>query len=1165
MPLRRPLSLLSVAAVVGGALLAVPVSASASAARAAITAPSAVTAPPAVAAPSASTAATNRPQPSRTPKLPAVYPVPQSMKAHGGPATLGVAVALVATADADQSAVDAVNASLSAAGVTSIDKVATLDAAPGKEPAVVVGGDATATALGVTDASALAAEGYVLATGKIKGRTVIALDGHDATGTYYAAQTFRQLLTGSGKKLAVPGVQIRDWPALPIRGVIEGFYGTPWSHAARLSQLDFYGAHKMDTYVYSPKDDPYLRAQWRDPYPADQLAQLKELVTRATADHVNFTYAVSPGLSVCYSSAADEQALVAKFQSLWDIGVRDFAIPLDDISYTTWNCDADKTKFGTGGAAAGAAQSYLLNAVQRDFIATHAGVARLQMVPTEYSDTAGSVYKTAIKAQLDPAIIVEWTGVGVIAPVITRAQAAAAKSVFGHDILLWDNYPVNDYVTGRLLLGPYVGRDAGLGTSLVGNTANPMIQPEASKIALFSVADYSWNDTAFDPQTSWQASITELSGGDRQARAALAAFADLEHYSRIDTVQAPVLAAKTATFWQQWEAGSPSAAYAMDRYLSIIATIPTTLAARMNDPAFIADAQPWLAAAGDWGKAARAALQMLRDERLGHGALAVAERATVNALVTQAKSHNYVGLGGAAVPVSVGDGVIDTFVTSALAENDRWLGLAGRHVTGLTSMSTYQTNTVDKMVDGDDSTYYWTAAPPAIGDYIGVDLGGVQRVSSVAIHMGKPGSPNDFLSVGVVEYSVDGVSWTTAATTVHSAEVQVNFPAGAQARFVRLRSTASQTNWVVVREFTVTGPDSQTLTVSGTPGAATGSSLAAAADGSPDSVYRAASAPAAGDALVVALPTAKALQKVAVLGTGSAAVQIGSGNNWTTIGSLAKGYTELPAHGQTVDRIRLLWAAGSAAPQIAEVIPWYADTPAVDLVLPSAAVEVTAGMSAAVPIVIAARRPSDTTVRVTAKEPRGVTVRPAGSSLAVLRGGQPTLTLTITGRTRGSYQVPITVTPRSGGAVTGMLAVNVHPAVSDTNVAAAAAGATATASSVEQNLPQFTADHAIDGDLTTRWSSGYHDNDALTVKLAAPQHLGKVVLYWETAHATDYLIQTSADGASWTTAATVSGSQGGIETEWIDQTGVRYLRMQGVHRSSTFGYSLFELQAYPVA
>ena len=122
----------------------------------------------------------------------------------------------------------------------------------------------------------------------------------------------------------------------------------------------------------------------------------------------------------------------------------------------------------------------------------------------------------------------------------------------------------------------------------------------------------------------------------------------------------------------------------------------------------------------------------------------------------------------------------------------------------------------------------------------------------------------------------------------------------------------------------------------------------------------------------------------------------------------------------------------------------------------------------------------------------------------------------------------------------------------------------ATASSIEANLPQFTPDHAVDGDLATRWSSNYTDGEWLQVGLAAPQHVGKVVLYWETAHADAYRIQTSADGVSWTTAASVPDSQGGSETVWLDQSGVRFLRMAGVSRSSQFGYSVREFQVYPV-
>jgi hyaluronoglucosaminidase len=49
------------------------------------------------------------------------------------------------------------------------------------------------------------------------------------------------------------GGEIRDWPEMPIRGSIEGFYGPPWTHKDRLSQLEFYGENKQNTYIYAPK------------------------------------------------------------------------------------------------------------------------------------------------------------------------------------------------------------------------------------------------------------------------------------------------------------------------------------------------------------------------------------------------------------------------------------------------------------------------------------------------------------------------------------------------------------------------------------------------------------------------------------------------------------------------------------------------------------------------------------------------------------------------------------------------------------------------------------------------------------------------------------------------------------------------------------------------
>jgi hyaluronoglucosaminidase len=218
---------------------------------------------------------------------------------------------------------------------------------------------------------------------------------------------------------------------------------------------------------------------------------------------------------------------------------------------------------------------------------------------------------------------------------------------------------------------------------------------------------------------------------------------------------------------------------------------------------------------------------------------------------------------------------------------------------------------------------------------------------------------------------------------------------------------------------------------------------------------------------------------------------------------------------------------------------------------------VSVGDSADVSVGLTSTQPADRPGTLTVAAPAGVTATPASTHLVLRRGAQPLIPITLQGTTPGSYQVPV-----SFAGVSQTLTVNVHPQVSTTNVALAG---TATASSVEQNLPQFTAPHANDGSLSTRWSSGYDDAAWLQIQFAAPQHLGKLVITWETAHATAYKIETSTDGSTWTDAADVTGSQGGTETVWIEQSGVNYLRMQGVKRSTQYGYSIYELAAYPVA
>ena len=490
------------------------------------------------------------------PAVAAVSPQPQQLvqRADGFPLT--PVVGLVRTAHSDADAERVVRQALSRAGVTNIRTTNGTD--PGTPTTVWLGRDASVLrALRVPDSTGLPVEGYVLAAGRDRhDRGHVVLDGVDSDGTYYAAQSLAQLIQARPGRDWMPGVAIRDWPTMRYRGAIEGFYGTPWSHADRLDELSYLGDHRMNTYEYAPKDDPYHREQWRDPYPADKLAQLAELVTRARQNKVDFTFALSPGLSICYTSDADFQALIAKFQALYDVGARSFNVPLDDIDYNSWHCDADKAKYGTGGGAAGQAQSDLLNRVQREWVETKADVAPLQMVPTEYYNVSETPYKKALREQLDSDVVVHWTGIGVVPRTITAAQAAQAKAVFGHDILIWDNYPVNDYAAGRLLLAPYSGREPAIADHVAGVISNPMNQAAVSKIALYSFAELGWNPAKYDEQASWRRALAERAGGNPATAAALQVFADLNTYDgTLHPESAPVFGAAVEQFWQQWRAG----------------------------------------------------------------------------------------------------------------------------------------------------------------------------------------------------------------------------------------------------------------------------------------------------------------------------------------------------------------------------------------------------------------------------------------------------------------------------------------------------------------------------------------------------------------------------------------------------------------------------------
>jgi len=333
--------------------------------------------------------------------------------------------------------------------------------------------------------------GYFLSVGA--DRIVIA--GNNGKGTFYGVQTLRQLLAGD----TVEPVAITDWPATANRGVIEGFYGNPWSFTDRCRQFEFYGANKLDTYVYGPKDDPYHHSRWREPYPEEKAEEMRLMARKAAENKVWFVWAMHPGNSI--TSGDDRAAALSKLEQMYDMGFRSFAIFFDDIS--GYNA-ADQADY--------------LNFLTDNFIHKHDDVTPLMMCPSQYNRgwAGDGSYLRTLASDLYDEVNVMWTGNSVV-DMINVSDVEWFRSQLGRDPFIWLNYPVNDYGQHNMLMGPFYGNDVEAPSMCRGFCSNPMEYAEASKVALYSMADFVWNPEAYDSDAAWERSMEALMPGHGEA------------------------------------------------------------------------------------------------------------------------------------------------------------------------------------------------------------------------------------------------------------------------------------------------------------------------------------------------------------------------------------------------------------------------------------------------------------------------------------------------------------------------------------------------------------------------------------------------------------------------------------------------------------------------
>ena len=285
-----------------------------------------------------------------------------------------------------------------------------------------------------------------------------------------------------------------------LAGVVEGFYGRPWSHQQRLDLFRNMAGWGLNTYFYSPKDDLKHRACWRETYDAEETARMGQLVSACQENGLKFFYGLSPGLDIHFSKSAEIERIKERFRQLQQMGTQHFALLFDDLPGEMRKEDSKQFP------SIAAAQAYVANQVYNWLYASNSD-ARLLFCPTPYCDRmvkwklGGEDYLDDLGAELHPNIEVLWTGPEIISFDISLQSLEVLEERIRRKPIIWDNLHANDYDVRRLYCGPY-SRPKELKSAVRGILSNPNEEYPINFVPLRTLADFVSDDT-YDPLKSY--------------------------------------------------------------------------------------------------------------------------------------------------------------------------------------------------------------------------------------------------------------------------------------------------------------------------------------------------------------------------------------------------------------------------------------------------------------------------------------------------------------------------------------------------------------------------------------------------------------------------------------------------------------------------------------
>jgi hypothetical protein len=266
----------------------------------------------------------------------------------------------------------------------------------------------------------------------------------------------------------------------PQLGVVEGYFGEPWSHADRKHLIAALAPIGYRFFHYAPKADAFLRRRWREPHPDAATAALADLAAHCRALGVRFGVGLSPYELYLDFSGTAKAAFLAKVRALDALGLDDLAILFDDM------------RGDVSGLAQGEAE--IVHAAAAETRAT-----RVVMCPTFYSDDRmldvvfgerSHHFLADLGRALDPRVGVYWTGEEICAREFSPGHLSRVAEALGRKPILWDNYPVNDgpRMSRFLHVRGFTGRPASIGEHVTAHAVNPALQPYLTLIPATTLA-----------------------------------------------------------------------------------------------------------------------------------------------------------------------------------------------------------------------------------------------------------------------------------------------------------------------------------------------------------------------------------------------------------------------------------------------------------------------------------------------------------------------------------------------------------------------------------------------------------------------------------------------------------------------------------------------------